>query len=57
MKFMNTNIIFRVNEELVIDIKKTVRLNPEMYMNSSHFLRVAIIRELNRKFKNKRSIK
>lgn len=53
MRFMNKNIIFRLNDEQLVQIKKTVRLNPEVYMSSSHFIRVAIMRELRRKFKNK----
>ena len=43
---MNKNIIFRVNEDIVKAIEKETYLNPEKYMNNSHFIRIAIIKEL-----------
>lgn len=53
MRFMNDTIKFRANDAMLKEVKRIVNLNPEFYMNTSHFIRVAIMRELRRKFKNK----
>lgn len=53
MRFMNKRIELRINDELTRQIKRVVQLNPEVYFSISHFVRVAVMRELRRKFKNK----
>lgn len=39
----------RINSDILNSVKKKVNHNPEIYMNVSHFIRIAIIRELRRK--------
>lgn len=45
---MNKNFIFRLTDDILKRITKVVNNNPETYMNKSHFIRVAIIKELRR---------
>lgn len=56
MRFMDSRTEIRLPKQLLKDIEKETYLSPEKYMNNSHFIRVAIIKEL-RKAKNERNKK
>lgn len=48
MGFMNDRVEMRLAPETKKTIEKIVRDQPEKYYNQSHFIRVALIREIRR---------
>lgn len=52
MKYLSKNILLRINEDVLKQINDQVGEFNILYGNRSHFLRVAINRELNRKKTN-----
>lgn len=53
MRFMDERREIRINHDILKEVSLVTNKNPEVYNNVSHFIRVAIMRELRRKFKQK----